>query len=143
MIKAPGGRPVSRVACQFALSQAMNDLGTALELLRTRADQLEIEAFRSSSGSASQNVSLFYEVAIEKGRKVSLSSPVWINVQTAEVLENARTMVRIYDEFKKRPEFQLICPEEEAKTLFCSPIFDQPQASAPRCTVMHHVQTPT
>ena len=33
-IMAPGGKAVSRLACQVALSQAMNDANEAIELLQ-------------------------------------------------------------------------------------------------------------
>ena len=73
----------------------------------------------ASGTSGAQNVSLFYEMAVDrKGRKVNLTSvsPVWINIQTAEVLENASTMIRVPDEIKARREFELICPKEQSKT---------------------------
>ena len=59
----------------------------------------------------------------DDGRKVNIDCPVWINVQTAEVLENGSTRIRIPDNFKARPEFGLVCSDEDARTLFCSPTY--------------------
>ena len=48
-IMAPGGKAVSRLACQVALSQAMNDANEAIELLQTTGvDVAEVEALSVS-----------------------------------------------------------------------------------------------
>ena len=33
-------------------------------------------------------------------------------------------MIRVPDDIKERREFELICPKEESKTLFCSPVYE-------------------
>ena len=54
-----------------------------------QVDERDNKMSRSNSGDViTSNVSLFYEMMKgENGRKEPIECPVWINMQTAEVLE--------------------------------------------------------
>jgi hypothetical protein len=111
--KGDGGVPISLLACQKALAAANNDLAKAINHLLVHAAVSEREAAQETR-EARKGSSLFKEI-----KSQGQGEEVWINLQTAEVMEGGNALTSVPDKIQKHEDFDAVFGDS-GSSLFCT-----------------------